>query len=920
MFRHAWEISFIVASILSILFSVLIARKMFKTEIESSGSRILIISAIANTLLWIILCVLQSVFNAQRAISSNSFALTDLLVPGVFLGVAFRIIWNYAAIRGRPIRQFYLKQVEKNVLTESVASLSKRIGIPASVLMSSSQVRSPFVFGRKSKQAILAIPEDWQTIENPDRYAILLHELAHIRNHDVGFLAWSQACIKDLRYLAIIFPALFVLGIFVTSSNIAPFAFVYFVCSIILYILLKYVVRQRETLADLTAAMLVDSEILKDLVSRHEEYSIGTQEEPETESPPLNKLHRWLTDKALFSKSPRTWRFILKLFGFVHTWHPSKSDRLKSINSINIIQEKSYVLAGESFGAGMLIGLFGVIVGLATYWFAPFAYNSGDMRSLGLPHRVYGLTAPMVISFLVTFLVLPVWSSLKQEAMNKRLVVSLLARYSFTLLGASLICPLILTAGTTVQIRRLFIVCLIWCIHISFVSSAVNIVGIFLWQRFRYLQPSLVKEIIRSVWSFTPFVTVTFGFLTIGFIVMTSGRVFDGANIIFSVIVGCVSVLVIVGKTRFSRTEHYLILRVFRGIYHVEGQRLNLAAYLIDSIGCVVILLAFGMLTYAGMHFMFGEILQDIDSSRCLIILIMVSGIILIIVDRYESRTNIESKRLKIYMLYDCLDLLLNSPAIAFRKKIRRIVESYDLPAESNKAPSQNLTIGDVNELVAFITDDPTQDDKRIQAVEWILACQNDGGFGVWPGSGGRLQSTYQALSILSDLNALDRCKRDSHIRWIKECWQPNGSFKGPWSKRPAWENTFFAVKSLDILEFSLDLPNTQTCQDWCRHILIDEGIEKTQYGAVYHCLGALTCLGKVDFNTLELVSNWLLSKTDELLLTNVSLDYENVHFAVMTYHLLNVRAATTLKEDQMNLLSQRIHIALEAELTDIPA
>jgi hypothetical protein len=61
------------------------------------------------------------------------------------------------------------------------------------------------------------------------------------------------------------------------------------------------------------------------------------------------------------------------------------------------------------------------------------------------------------------------------------------------------------------------------------------------------------------------------------------------------------------------------------------------------------------------------------------------------------------------------------------------------------------------------------------------------------------------------------------------------------------------------------------------------------------------------------------LSKIDGLLLTNVALDYENVHFAAMIYRLLNVRAATIPEKDQMNLLIQRIQTALDAELTDIP-
>ena len=81
-----------------------------------------------------------------------------------------------------------------------------------------------------------------------------------------------------------------------------------------------------------------------------------------------------------------------------------------------------------------------------------------------------------------------------------------------------------------------------------------------------------------------------------------------------------------------------------------------------------------------------------------------------------------------------------------------------------------------------------------------------------------------------------------------------------------------------------------------------------------------MICLGEVAVGTLEIVSNCLLSKIDELLLTNVSLDYENVHFAAMMYRLLSMRDAVIPDSGRMELLTQRIQAALGAELSDVHA
>jgi hypothetical protein len=166
------------------------------------------------------------------------------------------------------------------------------------------------------------------------------------------------------------------------------------------------------------------------------------------------------------------------------------------------------------------------------------------------------------------------------------------------------------------------------------------------------------------------------------------------------------------------------------------------------------------------------------------------------------------------------------------------------------------------------------------------------------------------------DVGLLDKCNADQHISWIKTLQQPDGSFKGPWSERDPWQDTFYAVKSLNMLGGTLDSDNTQLCQNWCQRILIQEGIEKSRPDIIYFCFAAVTALGKVDEDISKLVSDWLSFKIEELLLTNISLDYENVHFTIMAYSLFD--GHLNISSESISLLTDRIQMALNAELANI--
>ena len=338
--------------------------------------------------------------------------------------------------------------------------------------------------------------------------------------------------------------------------------------------------------------------------------------------------------------------------------------------------------------------------------------------------------------------------------------------------------------------------------------------------------------------------------------------------------------------------------------------------YAMCSFYSTVLLFIFTPLIYFITDFVFGKILHNLNSTLGIFIAGGACCTVMVMLERNGLKRISERKRSKINILCHCLKLLLIPISTSNRKKNNGVINSYDLKMKSNRTRKLNLTMHDAYEIISLILDDTNQSKILEHVSKWVLKCQTEAGFGLWPKSSSRLYSTYQAISILRDVDLLDKCDANAHTLWIKTLQQPDGTFKGPWSKREAWQDTFYAVKSLSILGASLDPDKANLCKNWCNNILTNEGLESDRPDIIYFSFAALTALDKVDEGISKLVSDWLSPKIEELLLTNISLDYENVHFTFMTYDLFD--GHLNISSESVNLLTDRIQTALSAELADI--
>jgi len=101
-------------------------------------------------------------------------------------------------------------QLQEISLSEQVQEVLHILGIPEFPRVYTTPLRiSPFVFGRRNKDAILVLPHNFITfLSEKEQKAVIIHELSHIKQKDVGFFTWLTLLIEGLKYWLIPLPVL----------------------------------------------------------------------------------------------------------------------------------------------------------------------------------------------------------------------------------------------------------------------------------------------------------------------------------------------------------------------------------------------------------------------------------------------------------------------------------------------------------------------------------------------------------------------------------------------------------------------------------------------------------------------------------------------------------------------------------------
>jgi len=576
------------------LICFLVGTKIRKSGVEHYSSRILLLSAIINTVLFSILLLLMGVLGFRVIFEAKQFDLIHFIATVPLFIVPARSLWNGLTMSERVKKRFALQPVESKELQDETGLLVATMQIPRPVVLSSSLFNAPFVFGRSSKSAILAVPANWRALDSSDRHVMLCHELAHIRNKDVGFLTWSFALLTDLKWLLIIIPLITGMSFFAKVEHLAATNILYLGFLIILWLLTRSVVKKRELLADLTVAMLIESSKIANAINGQRLNLVTGLQAAAGKSKRLeitDNIRSWLEDKALFAKKKEIWKMTLKFFEVLYSSHPSSRIRLKTIKNRYLVSSQSSVQLSESFWAGVSIGLLGVLVSLGGFWWARFFLRlQDDEEIVRISYRCFGAIGPLAIEVVALLFVLPGWSSIKAIIPTGRRLTSLLGRYATGLLGASAVSCLILVGGwSNIEIKVLLVLSILWVIFVLLFGLGVNIVMMILWLQIRYSPRYLFTDFLWAMYSLGPAMAVVLSCFVIGFVLFLKGCVFAGANIIASMLL-CLVIYVLMAKdSSISGADQYTILCIRRWIYRLEGKRFRLLSPLLDSAHFIIL-------------------------------------------------------------------------------------------------------------------------------------------------------------------------------------------------------------------------------------------------------------------------------------------------------------------------------------------
>ena len=195
---------------------------------------------------------------------------------------------------------------------------------------------------------------------------------------------------------------------------------------------------------------------------------------------------------------------------------------------------------------------------------------------------------------------------------------------------------------------------------------------------------------------------------------------------------------------------------------------------------------------------------------------------------------------------------------------------------------------------------------------EVINDCKNEtGGYGLWPGAGSRLSSTYYAMDILIRLNQGLDIDRVKHIEWITNCQEPSGWFKSPLSARSNWENTYFAISSLAMLDGISQMKHRREAEDWL-HKTIYDGILHSDIHKVY-CSGiSLNLLYGLNEHDKKALRDFIVKAAPRLLHSKIR------YVAEQIAQILELGKLDMNDEELKDLfpdLEIRLTSALEAEL-----
>ncbi len=237
--------------ITTVLFTALswrIGKRKKTIDQFESDARIFLVFLIIISFYLLFLCVSSTyatLFISENNLEYLMISLYLLFPP--FLGILLYILLPW--LRGRHLC------LSESPPPEKVKEIAHLLNLPVPAARTTPFKIPPFVYGRRNRYSIFVLPENMESfLTEEEQKAVIIHELSHIKQGDVGFFTWLALLMEGFKYWVLPLPFILLFGFgkfyfFIVGTKFLIFFFVPFFILILIF-LKNSLSRTRESIAD----------------------------------------------------------------------------------------------------------------------------------------------------------------------------------------------------------------------------------------------------------------------------------------------------------------------------------------------------------------------------------------------------------------------------------------------------------------------------------------------------------------------------------------------------------------------------------------------------------------------------------------------------------------------------------------------
>lgn len=901
-------------------------RRVARSGLELCRNQILLWLILFDVTLVALLVLLQAILNLIWSLQSSTLAVGDVVGVG-FIGLwGCRLLWNYWKLPHKIVDHYALVPCSSELMKSQLQTLAEQFEISPPLFRISARTTSPFVFGRSLRHTILVLPAEWTDINQPDREFMVCHEFAHIRNRDIGLTMLAQAFLIDLPIYWLALLPLLGLGVFEQTPTKSSLPFLVGFCLFFLWFLLRRILREREMLADNTVALLVDQGRLASTLATQTMpilTSVPIEVTPILQQRMIQRIRAFLWDKALFASQQRYWRYVADGFDYCFTSHPLAAYRMDAWNRQSLSQNVLFPSRQDSFWSGAALGLLATTLTLACVWLGSWMWGiQEDTKILHVAYNLLGFAGPIGISLAALFLVLPIWASVKMARPDKRQFALLLNRQVFSLLGMF---PVVIVVGAVCRPHPLIFLAMVlvvlWVGVILFCGTALfSLLWVF-WLVVRYSRRELYDDLALALYiTAWPIVCISLT-ITLGLMALIKSQVVWGVTIMVGAILGLGHCMLQAGASSFSATDHFGIILHRNSVYRFEGKTLyRKVPWFVFLYFLIWYLPPVGGVVGTGYFLASSHIIAEDQLLGLAFLLLFTPAILMALVGRWRRKRPV-AKCQVISQACSILKHIGHDLQSEDMTKLRHLIDQCAIThvhLPQNKIPI--VTTGQAYDWFELAHPDYTIPWRK-ELIHWIADCENEEGYGIWPGSVSRLCSTYQCLVMLQHLHEWEGVNTEKHIRWILAFQQADGSFRDRTNKRLPGEETYYAIASL----FILDDHWTETratvkhlTMAWIHSQMSTIGHQRNSWAMVAFCLAMLNLFDELTESLSQQYYDWLVRELNRTLLSHLPMNLEKAFYMARVYNILSNRHVTENLRERLAVLGRRLRVVLDCELDDL--